>query len=71
MGKNQKVTIFTRQKEYPNEFCVDNGILFCNFCDHSVEWSRKSTIDNHRSSKAHLTNKKLYENLFVNTYIKL
>src|SRR2546421_10118510 len=65
MGKNQKVTIFTRQKEYPSEFHyfhIDNGILFCNFCDHSIEWNRKSTIDNHRSSKVHLTNKKLYEN---------
>jgi len=62
MGKGQTVTVFTRQKEYPNEFRVDNGVLFCIFCDHSIEWNRKSTIDNHRNSKAHLTNKRLYEN---------
>ena len=63
MKKNrEKVTVFTRQKERPNDFRVDNGVLFCIFCDHSIEWNHKSTIDNHCKSKAHLANKKLYEN---------
>src|SRR6266540_3497380 len=63
MKKNrEKVTVFIQQKEHPNDFWVDNGVLFCIFCDHSVEWNRKSTIDNHCKSKAHLTKKKLYEN---------
>jgi len=61
-NNREKVTVFTRQKEHPNDFRVDNGVLFCIFCDHSVEWNRKSTIDNHCKSKAHLANKKLYEN---------
>jgi len=63
MGKKgrEKVTVFTRQKERPNELRVDNGVLFCIFCDHSIEWNRKSTVDSHFNSKSHLTNKNLYE----------
>ncbi|CAG8515170.1 4201_t:CDS:2 [Diversispora eburnea] len=36
-----------RVKEYENVFHVDNGLLFCNYCDLSVEWKHKSTIDAH------------------------
>ncbi|CAG8520897.1 11348_t:CDS:2 [Gigaspora rosea] len=57
----KKVTVHTRQKERPNELRVDNGILFCIYCNHSIDWNRKSTVDNHCNSKAHLANKKLYE----------
>ena len=63
MGKvREKITVYTRQKERPNEFRVDNRVLFCVYCDHSIEWNHKSTIDNHCNSKSHLANKKLYEN---------
>ncbi|CAG8805340.1 18933_t:CDS:2, partial [Gigaspora rosea] len=47
---------------HPNELRVDNGILFCVYCDHSIEWNCKSTVDNYCNSKAHLANKKSYEN---------
>src|SRR6266542_887499 len=71
MKKNrEKVTVFIQQKEHPNDFWVDNGVLFCIFCDHSVEWNRKSTIDNHCKSKAYLANKKLYENNNCKNYKK-
>jgi hypothetical protein len=36
--KRTKVTINTRVEENRGEFRVDNGILFYNFCDHSVDW---------------------------------
>ena len=35
-GPKTKVTINTRVKENPSKFHVDNGILFCNFCDYSL-----------------------------------
>ncbi|CAG8792349.1 3454_t:CDS:1, partial [Gigaspora rosea] len=39
----------------------DKGIMFCNYCDHSVEWKMKSTVDGHCNSKAHIKNKQAYE----------
>ncbi|KAF0510690.1 transcription factor e2f6 [Gigaspora margarita] len=62
MKKSQKVTVFTQQQECSNEFRIDNSLLFCIYCDYSVEWSRKLIVDNHCNSKVHLANKKLYEN---------
>jgi len=61
-GPRTKVTINTRVEENPGEFRVDNGILFCNFCDHSVDWVRKSTVDDHLNSITHKNNKNRYEN---------
>jgi len=37
-------------EENLGEFRVDNGILFCNFCDHSIDWIRKLTVDDHLNS---------------------
>jgi len=51
------VTINTRVKENPGEFRIDDGILFCNVCDHSVDRIRKSTVDDHLNSKTHKANK--------------
>jgi hypothetical protein len=57
-----KVTINTRVEENPGEFRVDNGILFCNFCDHSIDWVQKSTVDDHLNSIMHKNNKQFLEN---------
>ena len=35
-GRDSKAKINTRVEENLGEFCVDNGILFCNFCDYSL-----------------------------------
>lgn len=59
--KNKEISVYTRLIEHPNVFRVDNGILFCNFCDHSIEWSRKSTVDNHCKSEAHKKNQRVHE----------
>ncbi|CAG8670975.1 9773_t:CDS:2, partial [Racocetra persica] len=42
---NKKVSIATRISEYPGVFREDDEIMFCNYCDHSVEWrqSKKQT----------------------------
>jgi hypothetical protein len=59
--KTSSVTVFSRVKEYENVFHVDNGLLFCNYCDLSVEWKHKSTIDAHCTSKKHLSQQKNFE----------
>ena len=61
-GIKTTVTAYTRVEENPGDFRVDNGILFCNFCDHSVEWTRKSTVDDHLKSITHTNKKSLHEN---------
>ena len=42
-GPKVKVTVKTRIEEYPDEFRIDDGLLFCNVCDHSVDWVRLMT----------------------------
>ncbi|CAG8620258.1 7277_t:CDS:1, partial [Racocetra fulgida] len=41
------VTPYTRVQENLGKFRVVDGLLFCNFCDHSIDWARKSTVDDH------------------------
>ena len=36
--------------------------MFCIYCDKSVEWKYKSTIDSHINGSKHEANKKIYEN---------
>ena len=35
--------------------------MFCIYCDKSVEWKYKSTIDSHIKGNKHIANKKVYE----------
>ena len=61
MSKKRKtVSIHTRCKEYEN-FRVDDNILFCNYCNVSVEWKHKSVIDSHYSNQKHISNIKKQE----------
>ncbi|CAG8606666.1 19653_t:CDS:2, partial [Racocetra fulgida] len=55
-------SIATRMSKHPDVFREDKGVMFCNYCDLSVEWKAKSTVDGHCSSKGHLKNKQMYEN---------
>ncbi|CAG8659079.1 24032_t:CDS:2, partial [Gigaspora rosea] len=50
-------SVHTRVEENPGEFRVDNDVLFCNFCDHSIDWKQKSTVIDHLNSKGHKSNK--------------
>ncbi|CAI2185389.1 9187_t:CDS:1, partial [Funneliformis geosporum] len=34
----------------------DDNILFCNYCNISVDWKHKSTVDNHCKSQKHISN---------------
>ncbi|EXX54668.1 CGG triplet repeat-binding protein 1 [Rhizophagus irregularis DAOM 181602=DAOM 197198] len=60
--RTEHYTVNTRVKEIPGEFLVDNGILYCNFCDHSIDWMRKSTVDDHLNIITHKNKKRLFEN---------
>jgi len=59
--KKKTVSIYTRCKEYEEVFRVDSNILFCNYCNVSVEWKYKSVVDNHCKSQKHISNVKNYE----------
>ena len=59
--RKKTVSIATRMNQYPSVFREDNGIMFCKFCDLSVEWKSKSTIDGHCLSKSHIKKKQTYE----------
>ena len=59
--RKKKVSINSRINEHPGIFRVNGGILFCNFCDFSVEWKSKSTVDAHCLSKGHNKKQHLYE----------
>ncbi|RHZ85239.1 hypothetical protein Glove_69g56 [Diversispora epigaea] len=59
--RRKKISISTRMNEHPNVFREDGGIMFCNYCDLSVEWKTKSTVDGHCLSKAHINKKEIYE----------
>jgi hypothetical protein len=62
MSKKQKTaTVHTRCSEYKNIFRVDDNILFCNYCNISVDWKRKSTVDNHCKSQKHISHIKSHE----------
>jgi hypothetical protein len=68
-SKISKVTVHTRVEENPGEFRVDNEILFCNACDRSIDWTRKSTVDDHLNSYIHKSNKALQKNKHQQTII--
>ena len=62
MSKKRKTaSIHTRCNEYKDIFRVDDNILFCNYCNISVDWKRKSIVDNHCNSQKHISNVKSQE----------
>ena len=62
MSKKRKTaSIHTRCNEYKDIFRVDDNILFCNYCNISVNWKHKSIIDNHCNSQKHIFNVKSQE----------
>uniref|UniRef100_A0A667YJ63 U1-type domain-containing protein n=1 Tax=Myripristis murdjan TaxID=586833 RepID=A0A667YJ63_9TELE len=44
-----------RAEQFPGDFYVSGELLFCKFCQHSVNWRRKNTCDDHLLSKSHAT----------------
>ena len=59
MSKKRKTaSIHTRCNEYKDIFRVDDNILFCNYCNISVDWKCKFIVDNHCNSQKHISNVK-------------
>ncbi|CAG8810025.1 18448_t:CDS:1, partial [Racocetra persica] len=42
--------------EYKKNFYVDGQKLFCTFCQHVVDYTKKSTLDSHLKSDKHKSN---------------
>ena len=69
----KKVFINTCINEYSDVFKEDGKIIFCNFCNLSVEWKFKSTIDTYcllknivkENKNMKLINKKKNKPLFL------
>ncbi|RHZ54181.1 hypothetical protein Glove_429g9 [Diversispora epigaea] len=61
--KFKAVSVYGRCKKYNDIFCVDNNILFCNYCNISIEWKQKSVVDNHCKSQKHISNVNIIEDL--------
>ena len=36
----KKVTVYTRAAEHPGHFRVDDSILFCVYCNHTINWEK-------------------------------
>ncbi|GBC47780.2 hypothetical protein GLOIN_2v1761146 [Rhizophagus irregularis DAOM 181602=DAOM 197198] len=57
MPPTSTVTVFSRAREFSEDFFADNGKLMCHFCDHSINFQTKNTITAHIGSKTHIRNK--------------
>lgn len=44
-------------RQFPVDFYEDGGVLFCRFCEHSVDFIRVDTIKDHIKSKKHCARK--------------
>lgn len=54
----KKITIYTHAAEHPGHFRVDDGILLCVYCNHTVKWEKKSTVDDHVRGPIHCAKKR-------------
>lgn len=52
-----KVTAAERAKQFSDDFYDDSHVLFCKYCNHSVDFVRIDTVKDHTKSKKHATNK--------------
>uniref|UniRef100_A0A8D0DDQ5 U1-type domain-containing protein n=1 Tax=Sander lucioperca TaxID=283035 RepID=A0A8D0DDQ5_SANLU len=55
--RNSELTAKYRADQYPNDYYESGQGLFYKFCQHTVDWTRKDTCNDHLKSKAHLENK--------------
>ena len=52
-----RVTAAERAKRFKEDLYEDGGLLFCKFCQHSVDFIRIDTIKDHLKSKKHEANR--------------
>ena len=52
-----RVNAQERARQYKEDMYADDGVLFCKFCEHSVDFVRVDTIKDHLKSKKHRVRK--------------
>uniref|UniRef100_A0A8K9WM41 U1-type domain-containing protein n=1 Tax=Oncorhynchus mykiss TaxID=8022 RepID=A0A8K9WM41_ONCMY len=45
------------EQQYPTDYYESGDKLFCKFCQHTNDWTRNNTCDDHLKCKAHVKNK--------------
>ena len=48
-----RLTAEERAKQFSEDFYADGGVLFCRFCEHSLDFVRIDTVKDHIKSKKH------------------
>ena len=48
-----RVTAEERAKQFHSDLYADGGVLFCRFCEHSIDFTRVDTVKDHLKSKKH------------------
>ena len=54
-----RITAAERAKQFKTDFYADGGVLFCRFCEHSVDFTRVDTVKDHLKSKKHAAKKEV------------
>ena len=62
-----RVTAEDRAKQIKTELYADGGVLFCCYCDHSLDFNCIDTVKDHLKSKKHATRKQAKESMFSST----
>ena len=52
-----RVTADERAKQFKEDLYADGKVLFCKYCQHSIDYIRVDTIKDHLKSKKHISNK--------------
>ena len=48
-----RVTAEERARQFKDDLYADGGVLFCRFCEHSIDFTRVDTVKDHLKSKKH------------------
>ena len=56
-----RITAEDRARQFKAELYADGGVLFCRYCDHSLDFTRIDTVKDHLKSKKHATRKQAKE----------
>ena len=54
-----RVTAEDGAKQFKTELYADVGVLFCRYCDHSLDFTHIDTVKDHLKSKKHATRKQV------------
>ena len=52
-----RVTAEERARQFKDDLYADGGVLFCRFCEHSIDFTPVDTVKDHLKSKKHSANR--------------